>query len=457
MNITIKEKSGIKAIFEVVITPEDYKPGVEKALKQIKNNGNFQGFRKGKVPMAMVQKLYGMSAKVEEVQRQISEGVDKALRENELKVLGQPMVTDSTPAIDFEKQETFALDFEVALRPEVTNLPTKEDKLPYYNIELTDADIDARIQEILKSNPRYVDAEVVEVNDIIRGTVCELDADGKPLEGGLRKEESAMLLVSMIKNEEQQKLFIGSSLNSVIVFDPTVAFGSTVEFASLLGLKKEEVEGNQSKFSFEIQKITRSEAAELNQDFFDALFGEGEVKSEDEMRAKLKEIYGRQNENDSMYKFQLDTESYIKEHKANAIALDEELLKKWYKTTEQGAKMTDEEFEKSMPRFFEDIKGYIYRDAILTANNIVATEEDTLNSAKQMAAMQFAQYGMNNIPEDVLANYAKTLIEKPESRNQINDQIERSKFAAWMKDQVTLEEKNVTAEEFKKMFEPAEA
>lgn len=454
MNVSLKEKSEQKVIFTIEIGPDDYAPGVEKTLKNLKNKGSFQGFRKGKVPLGHVKRIYGSQAKVEEVQNLVAEGVEKAIRENELSILGQPIMLGQDNGLDFS-QDSFQLDFAVALSPEIKELPGKEISLPYYKIDVTDEMVGEQVEAILKQTPNYIEADKVEENDLISGTICELGEDGKPKEGGLRKEDSATMLVSVIKDDEEKAKFVDSSVNSVVVFNPLKAFdGSVVELASILGVKKTDLgEEIPESFSFEIQKITRTQEPELNQEFFDKIFGEGVVKSEDEMRAKIKESMESQLKPQSENKFYQDFRTYFVENKAKEIELDTETIKTWFQTTEEGMKMfkegtLDEHFDKMM----DDLKFHIYVKNIKEKNDIKVDDEELKNFAASFARMQFAQYGMSNLPDEVIENYADSILKDQQKRDNLVDNIETQKMIEWVLENVTLEEKGISQEDFNNMI-----
>lgn len=449
MNVSIKEKSDNRAVFTVEIAADDYAQGVEKQLKAIKREGNFQGFRKGKVPVGLVKKMYGERVKLDEVFKQVAEGMEKAIRDNELKTLGQPIQTEDSPKQDFSKQDDFSFEFVVALRPEIKNLPSKEDKLPYKEVEVTDQMVDEHVEQILQNNPKFVEAESVQDNDMITGAIYELDENDKPKEGGLSKEKDATILVSMIKDEEEKKKFVGSSINSVIIFNPFKAFdGSTAEIASILGLKKEDVEGVEGNFSFEIEKISRTEKRELDQEFFDLAFGEGNVKSVEEFKEKIKENLQAQYKGDTDYQFYKNAKEYYQENNLKEVELDEETLKNWFKTTEAAEKIEEDEFDSVFAEMIKDLKYQLFFEACVKEHDIQVEEDEVKAYARSSARMQFAQYGINNLQDEILDNYVESMMQKPETVENMRQAVLENKFALWLKDNCDLQVEKVTPEEF---------
>ena len=336
--------------------------------------------------------------------------------------------------IDFDTQEDFEFVFDIALAPEFTAEISSADTIDYYTIEVSDELIDQQVKMYTQRAAKYDNVEAYEDKDMIKGLLAELDENGNTKEGGIQVE-GAVMMPAYMKNDEQKAIFNGAKVNDVLVFNPAVAFDNNeAELSSLLKIKKEEVAGVKGNFSFQIEEITRMVPAELNQELFDNVFGEGAVSSEEEFRAKIKEGIAKQFESDSDYKFLIDVREYL----VNKIG-----------KLEFPDAFVAENYEKSI----EELTWHLIKEQLLKNNDIKVEQADVMNMAKEATRIQFAQYGMLNIPEDVLENYAKEMFKKQESVEGLVNRAAESKLSAALKAKATLNHKTVSMEEFNKMFE----
>ena len=457
MNISTVEKRDNYARIDITLTKDDYLDKVEKQIKEYSKKANIPGFRKGHVPAGMVRKMYGDGIKLDVIQDELSEGLYNHMKDEGYKILGQPLPTEESSQIDLLGAEDLTYSFEVALVPEITDLLTKEDTLPLYKIKTTDEEVEEMLRSSLQNAGQMVEVDTVEAEDFVSGSIHELEGD-LPKEGGLSKEDNAMILVKYIKDEEERNKFIGIPKNSVVIFNPYKAFeGNRAELSSLFGIQGEEVDALEGKeFSFEISQIRRHKDAELGQEFYDRVFGEGEVKSEEEARQRIREYIEARTMPDTNMKFLSDLKEYVKEHKIAGIELDEKTLKRWYRTTEGGSKIPEDEYDKVMVDMIEDLKVDLYLNALKDKHNIEVSDEEIEGFAQEMTAMQFRQYGMSNIPTEVIADYAKDILKKDDTRKRIRENISEQKMANAVKDDVTLEENMMTQEEFSAMVNPQE-
>ena len=286
--------------------------------------------------------------------------------------------------------------------------------------------------------------------DIVRGILAELNEEGQPLEGGLRVE-TASLMPAYFKNEDQKKIFEGAVVNSVVTFNPTTAYDANeVELASLLKITKEEVKDHAGNFSFEIAEISRFVPAELNEEFFAKVFGDDTVKTEEDARAKVKEDIQNLQANDSDYKFLLDLRAYA-ENKVGELEFPNELLKKIMlaNNKDKDEKFVEENFDKSI----QELKWQLIKGKLVEAMAVKVEDNDVKASAMQAARYQFAQYGMHNIPDEYLENYALEMLKDKRQTQALIDRCIDQKLTASLKNVVTLNHKNISAEDFTKMFD----
>lgn len=455
MTVSIEHKNDVTALITVAVQKADYEAEVEKTLRNYRQRADIPGFRKGNVPMGMIKKKYGVGIKIEEINKAVGKALYDYINENKLAVLGEPMPHENgQKEYDFNKDEDFEFKFDVAIAPKAEISLGKEDKVPYFNIEPTEEMVSSQIESMLNSYGKSEEADTVEENDIVKGILTELE-NGEIKDGGIQKED-AMLLPKYIKAEEEKALFIGAKKNSVITFNPFVAYdGNEYELSSFLGIDRKQVANYKDKeFTFEITSISRHTPADMDEEFFKLAFGEqSEVRDEAGLRTKITEGFQEQFNNESDYKFLLDLRQIMME-KAGKLEFPDELLKRWLKVS--NPERTQEQLDEEYPKMIEDLTYHMLKDKLVEKNNIEVSEEEVKNFAIIVAKSQFAQYGMSSVPDEVLANYAKSLLEKEDSRRNFTNRVVENKLAAVIKGQVTLDEKTVSPDEFSKMIQEQE-
>lgn len=450
MNVSLINNDSVRGLIKLEIVKSDYEAAVEKSLRSFRQKANVPGFRKGMVPMGMVKKMYGKQALLEEVNRLVSDNLFKYIRENNLNILGEPLASEAEPsALDFDKDEDFVFNFDVALAPEININMSKEDTLPYYEVKIDDDMLNKQVEAYTANFGTYEAGEEVEEKDLVKGTVAELE-NGAPKEGGV-VVENAVLMPMYIKDEAEKAKFIGSKVNTVVVFNPNKAYeGAEAEIASFLHVEKEKVAELTGDFSFEIKEISRHKNAELNQELFDKVFGESVVTSEEEFRNKIREALAEQFTPQCDFKFLSDAREVLVK-KAGELKFADDILKRWLLVANE--KNTAENIENDYPHIIEDLTYHLIKESLVKANGLKVQDADIEEFAKRVAKAQFAQYGMLSVPEDALENYAKEMLKNKQTMQNILDRAVEEKLAAWLKEQVTIDKKEVTADEFAKMFE----
>ena len=450
MNVSFVEKDPTWGLIRLEIVKNDYAAAVEAKLRTARRRANVPGFRVGMVPMGMIKKMYGKSILLEEINRLVSENLFKYVKDNNLPIIGEPMPSESEPSsVDLEEQDDFVFNYDVILYPKFEVSLGNEDTLTYYQVNIDDDMLNKQIEAYAANFGSYEKVDEAEEKDLVKGTIAELE-NGAPKEGGI-VVENAVLMPQYIKDEEEKAKFIGAKTNSVIVFNPHKAFnGSEPEIASFLRVKKEQVAELTGDFSFEIKEITRHKNAEMNQALFDKVFGDNVVTSEEEFKNMIREALVEQFTPQSDYKFLNDARPLLME-KAGDIKLADNLLIRWLKLTNE--KATPEALEKD---YYDSNRGAliydIIRNSLVNQAHINVSDEDIDDYAKRIAKAQFAQYGMLSVPEDVLDNYAKGMLKNMQTLENIRERAKDEKLAAWMKEQVTLDLKLLSPEEFAKLF-----
>ena len=450
MNVSLNNIDATKGIVKLEIVKADYAEKVEKSLKSFRQKANVPGFRKGMVPMGMVKKMYGKHVLVEEVNKLVSEGLYNYIRENNVNILGEPLPNETEQKeISFDTQEEFEFCFDVALAPEIHIELSKADKLPYYQANIDEEMVNKQVQAYQANFGNYDQVDDVEEKDLVKGRVAELE-NGAPKEGGI-VVENAVLMPMYIKDEAEKAKFIGANKNSVVVFNPNKAYeGAEAEIAYFLKADKEAVAGITGDFSFEIQEVTRHKNAELGKELFDKVFGEGVVNSEEEFKNKIREALAEQFAPQSDYKFLIDARDLLVA-KAGELAFAEDLLKRWLLVANE--KNTKEKIDEDYPKIIEDLKYHLIKENLVKSNGLKVEDADIEEFAKRVAKAQFAQYGMLSVPDDVLANYAKDILKNKQTLQNVIDRAVEEKLAAWLKEQVELDVKEITADEFNKLLE----
>lgn len=449
MNISLQNVDKVSAVLTVAIEKADYQERVDKTLKNYRQKANIPGFRKGMVPMSLVKKQFGKAVLAEEIDKLLQEKVYEYLRENKVDMLGQPLPSEDMEAIDYD-QDNFTFKFDIALAPEFKAEISSDDKIDYYTIQVSDELVDQQIKMYTQRGASHEKVEEYQDNDMIKGLIAELDEAGNVKEDGV-KVEDAVMMPQYMKNEDQKALFNGAKTNSVIVFNPFTAYdGNEAELSSLLKINKEEVANAKGNFSFQINEIVRMIPAPLDEKLFDQVFEPGTVKNEEEFVAKIKEGIAKQFENDSDYKFLVDVRDYLVK-KIGKLEFPDALLKKIMlaNNIEKGEAFVSENYDKSI----EELTWHLVKEQLVKANDIKVEQADINNMAKEVTRVQFAQYGMMNVPEDILENYAKEMLKKKESVENLVNRAVESKLSAALKAKATLNEKNISMEEFNKMFE----
>ncbi|MDL2243581.1 trigger factor [Bacteroidales bacterium OttesenSCG-928-J19] len=451
MNITLNNIDPVNATLTVNVVKDDYASQVKKELKKIKDTASIPGFRKGMAPQGMIQKMYGKSVLVDEVNKLVSDSLYKYIQENKLNVLGEPMPSEAEQApLDFDNQTDYEFVFDLGLSPEIDVKLTKRDKMPYYTITVEDSAVESQINSLKANYGTYEQVEDIQDRDMVKGLLVELNPDGSEKEGGIYIED-AVLMPSFMKDEAEKTKFMSAKLNDVLVFNPYKAYeGNEAELASFLKIDKEEVKEYTGDFKFRLQEITRYKEAEVNQELFDKIYGEGVVKSEDELKAKIKDELTAQMAPESDYKFLLDSRDLFLK-KTKDVVFPDAFLKRWLIAS--NPERTEESLETDYPKIIDDLRFHLVKEQIVKEKEIKVEYEDIKEYARRVARMQFAQYGMANVPDDLLNNYAEEMVKKEENVRNLIDRAVEDKVVAAIKEMVALQPKEVTMEEFRKLVE----
>jgi trigger factor len=449
MNIQFNKTSDVAAELTLSLEKADYQERVEKALKDYRKKATLPGFRPGQVPMSLMKKRFGNEITAEEVQKVLSEKLYGYLREEKVDMLGEPLASEKQQPVDFEA-DNLEFIFDIALAPQFDAKLTDKDTIPFYHIDITDEMVDGQVKAYTQRGGHYEKVDTYQEGDMTKGHIAELDENGNILEGGIQKED-AVILPNYFKTDDQKKKFEGISVNTVITFNPSDAYeGSAIELSTLLGITKEEAENVHANFSYQINEITRYVPAQLTQEFFDTVFGEGVVKSEDEFRARVREQLKAQFEGESQFRFLIDVRKYL-ENRIGELQWPDELLKRIMRANnpDKGEEYVEKNYDGSV----KELEWHLIKEQLADQTGIKVEQEDVLESAKEQTRAQFAQYGMTNIPDEVITNYANEQLKKREQLDNLVARTVERKLGTTLRDVVKLDEKTISFADFQKLFE----
>ena len=452
MNISFEAPDKINGLMTITLEKEEYQGEVEKTLKDYRKRANVPGFRPGMTPMGLIKRQFGAAVKVDVVNKMLGEKLYEYVRENKIQMLGEPLPSDKQEALDFEGDAPLTFKFDIAVAPEFEAKLSGKDKIDYYNITVDDKLIDQQVEMYQSRAGQYEKAEQYdpEQRDMLKGDLRELDEKGNVKEGGITVAD-AVLMPQYMKVDDQKKLFDGAKLGDIITWNPRKAYPeSDVEVSSLLKIQKEEVKDHEGDFTFQITEISRFVKAEINQQLFDQTFGEGTVKDEKEFRQKIADIISQQFKADSDYKFLQDVRQHM-EKKVGKLEFPEAILKRVMlnNNKDKGADFVEKNFEASI----KELGWHLIKEQLVAAQEIKVEDDDLKNVAKEAARAQFAQYGMSNVPDEYLENYAAEMLKKRENVDGLVDRAVDVKLTAALKGVVKLNEKDITLEDFQKMLQ----
>ncbi|MDX2430163.1 MAG: trigger factor [Bacteroides sp.] len=449
MNISVENTDKLNAVLSMKVEQADYDEKVGDILKDYRRKANVDGFRQGKVPMGIIKKMYYTPVLVDEVNKLVSESLFTYLQENEVKILGEPLPhKGEQKSVDFEKDSDFEFKFDLGLAPEISMEVSAKDKIPYYKIKVDKKQEDEYVDSLLGRYGEFIPVEKAGKDEQIKGVLVKVDKEGNEVENGIRVEGSSMSL-EMMKDDDQKVLFSGAKVGDEVIFDVKKAYPNDTEVAALLKIEKEEVAMLEGTFKCIIAEIQKFDKAVIGQEFFDKVYGEGEVKSEEEMRIRIREEIGKNHERESEYRFMVDTrESLIKKAK---LDLPLEFLKRWMLETNEN--ITEEQLKDDFEKYEDDFRWQLIKEHLLMQQEIKVSAEEAMEMAKGVALNQYMQYGIPNVPDEYLESFAKDMLAKPEEARKIYDQKAEEKLIAYVKSTVSVNEKELSSEKFRKLYE----
>lgn len=464
MNISRENLDDLNAVIRIGIEPIDYQPKVDTALAEYRKKARFDGFRPGKVPPSLVKKMYGKSIQIDEIQRLLSETLNSYIRDNKLKILGEPLPNVSSPEIDWENQETFEFHFDIAMAPDIELKITENDMIDDFRIMVTPEMIDKQIGDYARRFGSLQPTDAISEEDVVKGDLCELsdhnhehnhdhDHDGEHDHDHHHPVHShgALVYIKTIGDESVKQKFLGSGVGDKLIFNPNTAFPNETDRASLLKVTREELNAINTDFEFTISEVSRFTPAEINQELFDKAFGEGAVDSMEAFRERIEEDLERQVSRESNYKFHLDAKEKLMAD--TYVPLPEKFLKRWMLLSSKDGSLTSEQLEKDFPAFAVDLKWRMIKNTIISDQQIEATDEEIREQAIWAAQSRYFQYGIYDAPAEQLFRLADVLLKNEEEKTRIADVILENKVIEYVKTLFGLVEKNISLEEFNTLMD----
>ena len=453
MKVSFDCPDKINGLLTVTIEEDDFKNDVEKELKNYRKRANVPGFRPGMVPMGLIRRQYGNAVKMDVVNNKLSEEVNKYIQDNKINMLGMPLGSEKQTPVDLEKDAPYTFMFDIAVAPEFDIELSDKDAIDYYDITVDDKLVDQQVDGFASRFGAYQKAEEYKEGDVLKGDLRELDAEGNTKEGGV-EVEGATVMPQYLKDDDQKKLFEGAKAGDIITFNPYKAYAGGAEAATLLKVEREKKNDYQGDFSYQITEVQHFEKHAVDQELFDQVFGKDEVKDEKSFREKIAEGVKQQLATDEDFRFLQDLRKYAEE-KVGQLTYPEALLKRVLK--ENNKDKDDEFINKNYEASLKDLTWSLIKNKLAEKAEVKVNDDDVKNVAREIARAQFAQYGMQNVGEEYVNNYAEELLKQRDTVNQFAERAVDEKLVAAIKPVVKLNHKEISLEDFNKMVTAEQA
>jgi trigger factor len=444
MNITQDKIDNLNSVLTVKINPEDYKERVEKAIKAQAKKAKLPGFRPGMVPSAHIKKMYGKSILVDEVNNILNDTLSNYISENKLEVLGQPLPKiDNSKEYNWDDNDNFEFVYELGIAPEFNLELTSKDKLTYYQVKVDPETLASRITNLRKSYGKMSNPDVSADDDVLYSDLKQLASDGSVFEGGITATSAIRL--DQVVDSKIKKSLIGLKKEDVLEIDIQKAFdGNATIIAKVLNIEEEDAQDLKSKFQLTVKNINRLEEGDLNQEFFDKLFGADVVKSEAEFTEKVREELESMMVQNADQKLQADMLQFGLDK--TKLSLPDDFLKRWLKATNE--KLSDEELEKGYDDFARNLRWTLIENKIIKDNKLEIKYEEVFAAAKNRLDSQFRMYSPQPLSEEQLGQYTAQFLQNKENANRIFEEVKGQHVFEYLKGVVTLDKKDIQYNKF---------
>jgi len=450
MNISRTNIDELNAVIKLSIEKSDYEATVNETLKDYRKKANMPGFRKGMVPAGLIKKMYGKAVLAEQINKILSNELNRYIQDENLQILGEPLPNETEQkTIDFDLDENFEFVFDLGLSPAIDIDFKKLGKLPIYEIAIDDEMINNQVEAFQNRFGSYIDAEVSAEKDNLVGTLKQLDENGNVLEGGIQIED-AQVSIQMVKGKKEKKALLGKKAGDIFIFNPKTAFENHHYMKQVLKVDEDRAESITSNFEMTVGKINTFVPAELNEELFKkSLGGVSDVTTIEEFKEKIAEDLKANHGYSSEYRFLVDAKEALTKYVG--MKLPEEFLKRWLVYSNEN--ITKEQVDEEFSHFVKDLEWTLIKSRLAKDNHLHVTEEDLTDLARENALMQFRQYGMFNVPDEYLDNYAKSMLKNEEERHKLVEKKAESLVLEFIKANAELDEKSVSQKAFDDLFE----
>ena len=444
MDITQENIDDLNALLKIIVSPEDYREQVDKTVKQHQKQAKMPGFRPGKVPKGMIRKLYGKAILAEELQRIVSNGLSEYIDKNEIEILGNPLPKDEKEiAINWDEPQDYEFLYELGLAPDFQLAIPPKNTFTNYKIKVDDARRNAYKDDLQRRFGERQTPEQVTEDSLIYCEVVELNNDGSEKEDGIRHKSPISL--DKISDDKIKKNFVGMKNGESVECDPRDVSENDADLAAMLHVKKEEVEGIGKKFRFTIDNISRLEKAEINQELYNKVFGEGKVNSDKEFNEAIDKELQSLFENETDRRLKHDIEKYLLDNLE--IKLPDQFLKRWLLAISEKP-LTEEQVEQDYPNYSKGIKYQLIQNKIIKDNGLKIKDEEIIEFARHLIRTQYAQYGYYDIPDESMADLVKHYTEDRQKVREIVETLSERKVFDYLKENVKKKDKEVSYEDF---------
>lgn len=444
MNITQDKIDNLNSVLTVKINPEDYKERVDKAIKTQAKKANLPGFRPGMVPPAHIKKMYGKNILVDEINNILNDTLNNYITENKLEILGQPLPKlDDSKEFNWDFTDEFEFIYELGLAPEFDLEFSSKDKLTYYTVKVDEETLASRITNLRKSYGKMSNPDVSADDDVLYADLKQLAADGSVFEEGISVTASVRL--DQIEDAKIKKSLIGLKKEDVVTLDIQKAFDSNSSVISkVLNISEEDARELKSKFELIVKNINRLEEGDLNQEFYDKIFGPDVVKTEEEFTEKIREELESMMVQNADQKLQADMLKFGLEKVK--LDLPDEFLKRWLKATNE--KLSDEELTEGYEDFARNLRWTLIENKIIKDNKIEIKYEEVFATAKNRLDAQFRMYSPQALTEEQLGQYTAQFLQNKENANRIFEEVKAQHVFDYLKGVINLDKKDIDYNKF---------
>lgn len=444
MNIIREDVNAEIAVLKVKVAPEDYKQKVDASLEKYRKQAKVPGFRPGKIPMGMIQKQYGKAILAEELNKVVNDSLYSFIQEEKIEILGNPIPKkDVDVKGDFNNPAEFEFEYEIGLSPKIDVKDVLKGKFDYVKVKIDDSLIGKQIDDLRRRYGKLVSSEAVGEKDLVLGQFVELNDDETIKEGGIMN--SSTVSIEFIEDKATKKALIGKKVGDKVVLNPAHVSRGGKDTAAMLAIKEEQLATISTKFQFTINEIRKMELAEMNQELFDKLFGEGVISSEKELKERLAKDLEKMFENDSDR--MLTNKVYEALLEKTNVKLPSDFLKRWIQLSNEKP-ITMEEIEAQFDGYEKGMKWQLIQGHIFKENNLQADHKEVMEFTKGLLINQYAQYGMPAPDEKELTEAAMKILMNKEESGRVYDMYAEVKLTDFFKANVKLNEKLVSYDDF---------